>query len=78
MINPLTVKALLRVEGKSDRRDAATLARLAAGFDLRKSNIPDPRQRTLRLLFRQYDDATQEYVRCSARLGAVLVSAGCS
>lgn len=78
MINPLTVKALLRVEGKSDRRDAATLARLAAGFDLRKSNIPDARQRTLRLLFRQYDDATQEYIRTSARLGAVLVQCGCS
>lgn len=78
MINPLTVKALLRVEGKSDRRDAATLARLAAGFDLRKSNIPDARQRTLRLLFRQYDDATQELIRTNARLGAVLVQCGCS
>jgi transposase len=82
MINPLTVKALLRVEGKSDRRDAATLARLAAGFDLRKSNIPDARQRgalwALRLLFRQYDDATQELIRTNARLGAVLVQCGCS
>lgn len=78
MINPLTVKALLRVEGKSDRRDAATLARLAAGFDLRKSNIPDARQRTLRLLFRQLDDATQEHIRTSARLGAVLAQCGCS
>jgi transposase len=78
MINPLTVKALLRVEGKSDRRDAATLARLAAGFDLRKSNIPDARQRTLRLLFRQYDDATQETIRTNARLTAVLAQCGCS
>ena len=78
MINPLTVKALLRVEGKSDRRDAATLARLAAGFDLRKSNIPDARQRRLRLLFRQLDDATQESIRTNARLGAVLAQCGCS
>jgi transposase len=76
MINPLTVKALLRVEGKSDRRDAATLARLAAGFDLRKSNIPDARQRTLRLLFRQLDDATKEHIRTNARLGAVLAQCG--
>ena len=74
----MTVKALLRVEGKSNRRDAATLARLAAGFDLRKSNIPDARQRTMRLFFRQYNDATQEFIRTNARLSAVLVQYGCS
>ena len=41
VINPIVVKALLRVEGKSDKVDAMTLARLAANFDLKKSNMPD-------------------------------------
>ncbi len=41
VVNPMSVKALLRVEGKSDKRDAATLARIAASFGLRRSNMPD-------------------------------------
>jgi transposase len=50
VINPLTVKSLLRVEGKSDKGDAATLAQLAGSFRLRTSNMPDLLQRRLRLL----------------------------
>jgi hypothetical protein len=41
VINPIVVKSLLRVEGKSDKGDAMTLARLAASFDLKTSNMPD-------------------------------------
>ena len=48
VINPLHVKSLLRVEGKSDKADAATLARLALSFRLKASNVPDSRQRELR------------------------------
>jgi transposase len=44
VINPIVVKSLLRVEGKSDKGDAMTLARLAASFDLKTSNMPDSQQ----------------------------------
>lgn len=37
VINPTVVKALFRVEGKSDKGDAMTLARWAANFDLKIS-----------------------------------------
>jgi len=37
----MVVKSLLCVEGKSDKGDAMTLARLAASFDLKTSNMPD-------------------------------------
>jgi transposase len=52
IINPILVKALLRVEGKSDKSDAATLAKLAASFTLKTSNMPDAMQRELRLFLR--------------------------
>jgi transposase len=55
VINPMTVKSLLRVEGKSDKGDAMTLARLAASFDLKTSNMPDSQQRELRLIFKRID-----------------------
>jgi transposase len=55
VINPIVVKSLLRVEGKSDKDDAMTLARLAASFDLKTSNMPDSQQRELRLLFKRVD-----------------------
>jgi transposase len=41
VFSPIVVKALLRVEGKSDKGDTKTLARLAANFDLKTSNMPD-------------------------------------
>jgi hypothetical protein len=77
VVNPLTIKALLRVEGKSDKRDAATLARLAATFDLRASNMPDEQQEALRYLFKVYDQSLQARVRTSNRLGALLTMHGC-
>jgi transposase len=55
VINPMVVKSLLRVEGKSDKGDAITLARLAASFDLHTSNVADSMQREMRLMFRTYD-----------------------
>jgi transposase len=77
VVNPLTIKALLRVEGKSDKRDAATLAWLGATFDLRPSNMPDGLQQELRYQFKIYDEALQARVRLGNRLNAHLVSNGC-
>jgi transposase len=55
VINPIVVKSLLRVEGKSDKGNAMTLARLAASFDLKTSNMPDAQQRELRLIYKRID-----------------------
>jgi transposase len=77
VVNPLTIKALLRVEGKSDKRDAATLARLAATFDLRPSNMPDGQQQDLCYGFKVYDEAQQARMRIGNRLSALLVANGC-
>jgi transposase len=77
VVNPLTIKALLRVEGKSDKRDAATLAWLGATFDLRPSNMPDGLQQELRYQFKIYDEALQARVRLGNRLNVHLVSNGC-
>jgi hypothetical protein len=76
VINPLRVKALLRVEGKSDRADSVTLARLAASFDIRPSNMPDDLQREARTYWRQIDlDKTNEQ-RLLQRLTAMLIAHG--
>ncbi|MCG2770170.1 MAG: transposase [Anaerolineae bacterium] len=77
VINPATVKALLRVEGKSDRKDAFTLARIASSFHLRRSNIPDQEQRRWRMYFKVYDDGYQAKRRSLNRLNAALTMAGC-
>ena len=55
IINPIQVKALLRVEGKSDKADATNLAVLAASFPLRTSNVPDAQQMEIRSNLRNYD-----------------------
>jgi len=36
IVNPMMVKALLKVEGKSDKADSQTLAKLVANFPLRR------------------------------------------
>lgn len=76
VINPLRVKALLRVEGKSDRADAVTLARLAASFDMRPSNMPDDLQREARTYWRQIDLDKNAEQRILQRLTAMLIAHG--
>ena len=76
VINPLRVKALLRVEGKSDRADAVTLARLAASFDMRGSNMPDSVQREARTYWRLIDLAADQERRTSQRITAMLIAHG--
>lgn len=78
VINPLIVKSLLRVEGKSDKGDAATLARLAASFDLRVSNMPDDTQREIRLILRDLDALKGQRTRLTNRVGSALTAAGCT
>lgn len=78
VINPIVVKALLRVEGKSDKGDAMTLARLAANFDLKTSNMPDHQQRELRLLFKRIDSAKQQRTQLTNRAGGLLTGHGCT
>lgn len=76
VINPLLVKSLLRVEGKSDRGDAATLARLAASFDLRISNMADEQQRQIRLVLRDLTKSNSERTRVTNRTISTITGAG--
>ncbi len=72
VINPFVVKSLLRVEGKSDKGDAMTLARLAASFDLKTSNIPDSQQRELRLLYKRIDAWKAQRTQITNRMNSIL------
>jgi transposase len=76
VINPMLIKSLLRVEGKSDKGDASTLARLAASFTLRTSNMPDEQMRQIRLRMRSHDQIQSERTRLTNRLGAALAGVG--
>ena len=76
VINPIVVKSLLRVEGKSDKGDAMTLARLAASFDIKTSNMPDPQQRELRLLFKRIDAWKNQRTQATNRLNGILTGHG--
>lgn len=76
VINPLVVKSLLRVEGKSDKGDAMTLARLAASFDLKTSNMPDDQQRELRLLFKRIDAWKMQRTQITNRANGILTGCG--
>jgi transposase len=76
VINPVVVKSLLRVEGKSDKGDAMTLARLAASFDLKTSNMPDLQQRELRLLFKRIDAWKVQRTQTTNRTNGILTGLG--
>lgn len=76
VINPIVVKSLLRVEGKSDKGDAMTLARLAASFDLKTSNMPDSQQRELRLLFKRVDAWKNQRTQMTNRTNSILTGYG--
>lgn len=76
VINPLVVKSLLRIEGKSDKGDAMTLARLAASFDLKTSNMPDLQQRELRLLFKRIDAWKVQRTQTTNRANGILTGLG--
>jgi transposase len=76
VINPLYVKALLRVEGKTDAADAVTLAKLAGDFSLRISNMPDRMQNHIRLVTRGYDMYSDSLRQTSNRLIALFTQAG--
>lgn len=76
VINPLLVKSLLRVEGKSDKGDAMTLARLAASFDLKTSNMPDSQQRELRLQYKRLDACKTQRTQITNRANGVLTGYG--
>ena len=76
VINPIVVKSLLRVEGKSDKGDAMTLARLAASFDLKTSNMPDGQQRELRLVFKRIDAWKTQRTQITNRANGVLTGYG--
>lgn len=76
VINPIVVKSLLRVEGKSDKGDAMTLARLAASFELKTSNMPDSQQRELRLLFKRIDALKTHRTQITNRTNSILTGYG--
>lgn len=74
IINPMTIKALLAVEGKSDKADASNMARLAAHFRLRTSNMPDDMQREIRMNLRKWDADKAARTRASNSLRALLTA----
>lgn len=76
VINPIVVKSLLRVEGKSDKGDAMTLARLAASFDLKNSTMPDSQQGELRLLFKWVDAWKTQRTQITNRTNSTLTGLG--
>ena len=76
VINPIVVKSLLRVEGKSDKGDAMTLARLASSFALKTSNMPDSLQREIRLLFKRIDTWKVLCTQTTNRANSVLTGCG--
>jgi len=78
IINPLRVKALLRVEGKSDKADAITLARLAASFRMKGSNMPDSIQREARTYWRIIDLEKKKIRSTKQRITAMLLAHGCT
>ena len=72
VINPTIIKALLAVEGKSDKADAINMARLAAHFKLRTSNMPDDVQLQIRLNLRRWDADKAARTRASNGLRALM------
>ncbi len=78
ILNPLLVSALLKVEGKNDKGDARTLARLAANFDLKTSNMPDPIQRHIRMFLRSLDKEKARRTQITNRINSTLTANGCN
>ncbi len=78
VINPIVVKSLLRVEGKSDKADAFTLARLAASFDLRVSNMPDSQMREIRNTMRWRDKEIRNRTQVTNMIASMLTAAHCT
>lgn len=78
ILNPLLVSALLKVEGKNDKGDARTLARLAANFDLKTSNMPDPLQRRIRMYLRTLDKEKARRTQITNRINSTLTANGCN
>lgn len=78
IINPLYVKSLLKVEGKSDKGDAINLAKLAYGFTLKTSNMPDLMQREIRIYTRGLDQLKQARTQITNRIQGTLTAYGCT
>jgi transposase len=78
IINPLSVSALLKVEGKNDKADAITLARLATSFSLKLSNMPDTMQRQIRLYLRNLDKLKRRRTQVVNYTQSLLTSYGCN
>ena len=78
ILNPLLVSALLKVEGKNDKGDARTLARLGANFDLKTSNMPDPLQRQIRMFLRSLDKWKMRRTQITNRINSTLTANGCN
>lgn len=76
VINPRLIKALLAVEGKSDKADAANLARMAAHFRMRTSNMPDEMQMEIRMNLRKWDADKVARTRESNALRAMMTAYG--
>lgn len=78
VINPRLIKALLAVEGKSDKADAMNMARLAMSFQLRVSNMPDKSQKEMRLNLRMLDKDKERRTQLPNSLQSLLTEYGCT
>lgn len=78
VINPRLIKALLAVEGKSDKADAMNMARLAMSFQLRVSNMPDKSQKEMRLNLRLLDKDKERRTQLTNSLQSLLTEYGCT
>ena len=76
VINPALIKALLAHEGKSDKADAKNMARMAAHFNLRTSNMPDEAQKEIRMNLRKWDADKAARTRQSNALRALTTAYG--
>ena len=78
VINPRLIKALLAVEGKSDKADAFNMARLAMSFQLRVSNMPDKSQKEMRLNLRTLDKDKERRTQLTNSLQSLFTEYGCT
>jgi len=72
VVNPHRIKAILRVDGKDDVKDAVTLTKLILSFDLKKSVLAVGPQKELRKVLRMKRKLIDNRTQVSNRIGSLL------
>ncbi len=76
VVNPHRIKAILRVDGKDDVKDAVTLTKLVLSFDLKKSVLAVGGQKRLRKALRMKRKLVDNRTQISNRIGSLLTENG--